>query len=43
VTLAAGTLDRIAGGSVGRVLDVFLLQHRLDPLVARAGGAELER
>jgi alkylation response protein AidB-like acyl-CoA dehydrogenase len=33
----AGALDRAR-----RDLQVFLLQHRLDPLIARAGAAELE-
>lgn len=35
---AAGTLDRCR-----RDLDVLLLQHRLDPMVARVGLRELER
>jgi hypothetical protein len=34
----AGELDRAR-----RDLEVFLLQHRLDPLLARSGAAELER
>ena len=34
----AGALDRAR-----RDLQVFLLQHRLDPLLARSGAAELER
>jgi hypothetical protein len=33
----AGALDRAR-----RDLEVFLLQHRLDPLLARAGSAALE-
>jgi alkylation response protein AidB-like acyl-CoA dehydrogenase len=34
----AGSLDRAR-----RDLELFLLQHRLDPLLARAGAAELDR
>ncbi|MEJ7891770.1 MAG: hypothetical protein WKF94_03955 [Solirubrobacteraceae bacterium] len=42
---ATGSRPLATGGALDRAkrdLDVFLLQHRLDPLVARAGRAELE-
>ena len=45
-TRAAGSRPLVAGGHLDRCrrdLDLFLLQHRLDPMVARLGRAELER
>jgi peptidoglycan/xylan/chitin deacetylase (PgdA/CDA1 family) len=42
---ACGSTAFVTGGPLDRArrdLDLFLLQHRLDPLVARAGRAELE-
>jgi alkylation response protein AidB-like acyl-CoA dehydrogenase len=43
---ACGSRPFARGGQLDRArrdLEVFLLQHRLDPLLARAGGAELDR
>ena len=43
---AAGSRPLVDGGHLDRCrrdLDLFLLQHRLDPMVARLGRAELER
>lgn len=43
---ATGSRPLAAGGDLDRArrdLDVFLLQHRLDPIVARAGIASLEQ
>ena len=42
---ATGSRPLATGDALDRAkrdLDVFLLQHRLDPLVAKAGRAELE-
>jgi hypothetical protein len=42
---AAGSRPFVTGGSLDRArrdLEVFLLQHRLDPLVARTGRAAIE-
>ena len=44
-TRAAGSRALVDGGDLDRCrrdLDLFLLQHRLEPLVARVGRAELE-
>jgi hypothetical protein len=44
-TRAAGSRALVDGGDLDRCrrdLDLFLLQHRLEPLVARLGRAELE-
>ena len=45
-TRAAGSRPLVDGGDLDRCrrdLDLFLLQHRLEPMVARLGRAELER
>jgi alkylation response protein AidB-like acyl-CoA dehydrogenase len=45
-TRAAGSRPLVDGGALDRCrrdLDLFLLQHRLEPMVARLGRAELER
>jgi hypothetical protein len=45
-TRATGSRPLVDGGHLDRCrrdLDLFLLQHRLDPMVARLGRAELER
>ncbi|HTI34704.1 MAG TPA: hypothetical protein VL422_13580, partial [Miltoncostaea sp.] len=44
-TRATGSRPLVAGGALDRCrrdLDLFLLQHRLDPMVARMGRAALE-